>query len=415
MRQGPLTLFQSTLPARGATAQRVTARCGTPYFNPRSPHGERPRHGDGARVPRHISIHAPRTGSDRRSGFHAWWRIRAFQSTLPARGATKGPTASDSSSADFNPRSPHGERPRDAGKSILSLAISIHAPRTGSDAAFLSLFSNQEISIHAPRTGSDDAKRVLDVLVGISIHAPRTGSDPLPAVQAVRHGYFNPRSPHGERHPSLCPKAARRSGHFNPRSPHGERHFSGVHRAVKGAFQSTLPARGATLRSAGAHPALDLFQSTLPARGATRSPSGQLTAQLFQSTLPARGATTGRAASRSPRSQFQSTLPARGATHPEGQSILHRQFQSTLPARGATDCEVDVADVYVISIHAPRTGSDCKPVEQEFLNLLFQSTLPARGATRCYTIRINGASGISIHAPRTGSDFAQSRANPQRC
>ena len=33
--------FQSTLPARGATTMRRIRRCWKPYFNPRSPHGER--------------------------------------------------------------------------------------------------------------------------------------------------------------------------------------------------------------------------------------------------------------------------------------------------------------------------------------------------------------------------------------
>ena len=62
-----------------------------------------------------------------------------------------------------------------------------------------------------------------------------------------------------------------------------------------------------------------------------------------------------------------------------------------------------MTDARLISTHAPRTGSDCKPVEQEFLNLLFQPTLPARGATAEYLSAIAHRS-ISTHAPRTGSD-----------
>ena len=100
--------FQSTLPARGATHLPLLAppagdisihapRTGsdTPpaaaarsctYFNPRSPHGERPV--PDSIIPRH----------------------KGFQSTLPARGAT----------AALRPHS-------------LPPSISIHAPRTGSD------------------------------------------------------------------------------------------------------------------------------------------------------------------------------------------------------------------------------------------------------------------------------------------
>ena len=56
-----------------------------------------------------------------------------------------------------------------------------------------------------------------------------------------------------------------------------------------------------------------------------------------------------------------------------------------------------------ISIHAPRVGSDVVAVPVSVPVLRFQSTLPVWGATD------NGGnilldSGISIHAPRVGSD-----------
>ena len=60
-------------------------------------------------------------------------------------------------------------------------------------------------------------------------------------------------------------------------------------------------------------------------------------------------------------------------------------------------------DTDVISIHAPREGSDvARPGDGSFV-IQFQSTLPVRGAT------IAGQEGsvyqsISIHAPREGSD-----------
>ena len=57
------------------------------------------------------------------------------------------------------------------------------------------------------------------------------------------------------------------------------------------------------------------------------------------------------------------------------------QFQSTLPVRGATAyCYVSGAEA-VISIHAPRKGSDLESAVRQS-PLLFQSTLPVRGATR---------------------------------
>ena len=106
-------------------------------------------------------------------------------------------------------------------------------------------------------------------------------------------------------------------GYFNPRSPHGERPKTPDWVLTRFVFQSTLPARGATaLLVCGA--CIFVFQSTLPARGATKT---QLTVSShhppFQSTLPARGATKSDIFLDPPIRQFQSTLPARGATTPQ--------------------------------------------------------------------------------------------------
>ena len=56
---------------------------------------------------------------------------------------------------------------------------------------------------------------------------------------------------------------------------------------------------------------------------------------------------------------FQSTLPVRGATtawRSTGEMIS--RFQSTLPVRGATHFFVVSFQHFLISIHAPREGSD---------------------------------------------------------
>ena len=78
-------------------------------------------------------------------------------------------------------------------------AISIHAPRTGSDKVVGGHAECFGISIHAPRTGSDKVKELPDDLQAISIHAPRTGSDKHGLPLDIHAKYFNPRSPHGER------------------------------------------------------------------------------------------------------------------------------------------------------------------------------------------------------------------------
>ena len=169
-------LFQSTLPARGATTFPLAYPRRIRDFNPRSPHGERPFVFLIRRIRQRISIHAPRTGSD--ANIHNFCPFfSTFQSTLPARGATYRQLKTIYQQRDFNPRSPHGERPTPA----------IIAPAA------------EDISIHAPRTGSD----VKDM---------QTCSTTL---------HFNPRSPHGERH--LLHGVERLGAYFNPRSPHGER------------------------------------------------------------------------------------------------------------------------------------------------------------------------------------------------
>ena len=81
--------------------------------------------------------------------------------------------------------------------------------------------SRTTISIHAPRTGSDAVAAPAALHGAISIHAPRTGSDSAQRQGAPICAHFNPRSPHGER---PCYQALLfLPFYFNPRSPHGER------------------------------------------------------------------------------------------------------------------------------------------------------------------------------------------------
>ena len=119
-----------------------------------------PRTGsDRLRLPRHapgdISTHAPRTGSDD-SAANLYQRIKKFQPTLPARGATRETSRACSTGENFNPRSPHGERHVPIPLDMADDIISTHAPRTGSDGKLLRDCTAQgDISTHAPRTGSD--------------------------------------------------------------------------------------------------------------------------------------------------------------------------------------------------------------------------------------------------------------------
>ena len=195
--------------------------CVMRHFNPRSPHGER-LFGAAHRLPHGgISIHAPRTGSDR----------------CPCKRTT--------SRGNFNPRSPHGERPLPPSESAQCVPISIHAPRTGSDPRRVVAYSDVDVfQSTLPARGATYQQTAIEKIYSISIHAPRTGSDGIVMPQGrTRGGFqstlpargatnlpnpagslsdnFNPRSPHGERPPRGTNEAA--EWHFNPRSPHGER------------------------------------------------------------------------------------------------------------------------------------------------------------------------------------------------
>ncbi len=194
-----------------------------------------------------------------------------FQSTLPLRGATADDRGRIQSSADFNPRSPCGERPQPSAAAYPRGSISIHAPLAGSDGMGVFTQSAQLrfqstlplrgatpfllpigpmtiISIHAPLAGSDNAADKLRNLLIISIHAPLAGSDDQPDFAQDIQRNFNPRSPCGERPPGSPPRW--------PRSR----------------FQSTLPLRGATHAFLSVPAKHIRFQSTLPLRGATAAP-----------------------------------------------------------------------------------------------------------------------------------------------
>ena len=346
-----------------------------------------------------ISIHAPRTGSDtvRQSvgGKQKYFNPRSPHGERPSRRWCW------MRRTDFNPRSPHGERQSRAWNKAVAHRISIHAPRTGSDGS-VGRFA-QEVKNFNPRSphGERPDPAPGTATPEISIHAPRTGSDALTVSIWKPKTHFNPRSPHGERpffrhvyricglsFQSTLPARgatlvvsvgmlvwiisihAPRTGsdgeqvrlihapfYFNPRSPHGERPAVFRCRASCDAFQSTLPARGATVTIS--------ISFSPPSHFNPRSPHGERPAAgisgrcqtRFQSTLPARGATW-MVLWMLFALQFQSTLPARGATNavsPEGNLIL---FQSTLPARGATAAGTKRGHEQTISIHAPRTGSD---------------------------------------------------------
>ena len=103
--------FQSTLPARGATAAMIARSTRTSYFNPRSPHGERRFHVYCDTLLHVISIHAPRTGSDCGWCFPSAHTETDFNPRSPHGERPVAGFAAGKIAQNFNPRSPHGERP----------------------------------------------------------------------------------------------------------------------------------------------------------------------------------------------------------------------------------------------------------------------------------------------------------------
>ena len=208
-----------------------------------------------------ISIHAPRTGSDGHGTICTWISL------------------------NFNPRSPYGERPgADPGAGGAG-DISIHAPRTGSDWQFWrAKWCRWIFQSTLPVRGATSFVSTCPDGTDISIHAPRTGSDYPVQPLRVGRGYFNPRSPYGERRPAgqgcdpavpfqstlpvrgatfperywliaalisihaprtgsdLPPFRGRSSGNnFNPRSPYGERRFHWFHSCSSKDFNPRSP------------------------------------------------------------------------------------------------------------------------------------------------------------------------------
>ena len=185
--------FQSSLPVRGATwsilrqghtlgisihapregSDKTSYPWATTawYFNPRSPEGER-RSGMPPIIPP-PAFQSTLPGRGATVFANIGEQAIKFQSTLPGRGATRGGHGCRNGRYYFNPRSPGGERPAGVSFAVRKLAISIHAPREGSDELTYIRHLTAFISIHAPREGSDGA-------------APGDGG---------RRMDFNPRSP----------------------------------------------------------------------------------------------------------------------------------------------------------------------------------------------------------------------------
>ena len=170
-------------------------------------------------------------------------------------------------------------------------------------------------------------------------------------------------------------------------------------------FQSTHPARGATLKS----PSLS-FCSIISIHAPRKGCDGIRICLFRNITIsihaPRKGCDILHALGRKTLRKFQSTHPERGATYRSIKVEHYLRFQSTHPARGATHKPQMLSTIFSISIHAPRKGCDTSNVASMPLCTIFQSTHPARGATLLQYF-FNLHSRISIHAPRKGCDIRE--------
>ena len=258
-------LFQPTLPVRGATFGVIMF---IQFCN--------------------ISTHAPRAGSD---------------VTYPARLILL---------ADFNPRSPCGERhlmPHNRqGKMLFQPTL----PVRGATSGFALALPYIRISTHAPRAGSDLTSSCPHTLIVISTHAPRAGSDPAGARSEPVQQDFNPRSPCGER--------------------------------------QDIPLHAARC------------------------------------------------------AVFQPTLPVRGATQPPAPDMSHVLISTHAPRAGSDPLFSRTPRIFCISTHAPRAGSDV-PLTGQDIPISISTHAPRAGSDLTATDVYKPDNYISTHAPRAGSDL----------
>ena len=150
--------------------------------------------------------------------------------------------------------------------------------------------------------------------------------------------------------------------YFNPRPPRGGRRQSAKTSAAGSGFQSTPPARGATLRN-------DTYFVV--------------------------------------NREFQSTPPARGATFENLCAIQCTEISIHAPREGGDLACLRWQPLQGISIHAPREGGDDDSTALlPYSNSSFRISIHApREGGDLLMILLYSIVDISIHAPREGGDY----------
>ena len=146
--------------------------------------------------------------------------------------------------------------------------ISIHAPREGGDRRkHTTMCCGVIFQSTPPARGATTEVSAMGSLLAISIHAPREGGDYVFAPGLPSFFDFNPRPPRGGRRPR------RRKGlklrNFNPRPPRGGRPDGETYWKDKNTISIHAPREGGDQQNTHSQQQDRLFQSTPPARGAT--------------------------------------------------------------------------------------------------------------------------------------------------
>ena len=307
--------------------------------------------------------------------------MNGFQPALPVWGATRRTPSTTAPHENFNPRSPCGERQQIEAVIAVVQAISIRAPRVGSDryptitdtigtnfnprspcgerpAPYVRAFTSNKFQSALPVWGATATLSVDNTGIQFQSALPVWGATTPFPVPWRTLGDFNPRSPCGER-PARASACRCGPWNFNPRSPCGERRAL-LDAAVQ--FQRIsirAPRVGSDRRMPGLPTPPNYFNP--------RSPCGERppVANVWASTL---------------------------------------RFQSALPVWGATPSQLGITAAAGISIRAPRVGSDarrwrtCGHPRSDF------NPRSPCGERRLQSRLKIAAVDISIRAPRVGSD-----------
>ena len=318
-----LTLFQSTLPSRGATIVKTRL---PPWYR------------------QQVSIHAPLAGSDagehvsvEKFQLHAplgeycqGYRLK-FQSTLPSRGATLirehvrivrtigvsihaplagsdgSPPAIQSSPRRFNPRSPRGERPASPGFALRKYDGRSPA---GSDTLVRKLCSGfqstlpsrgatsmRQVQSDAPLAGSDVKRAIMIVLIPkFQSTLPSRGATlHVPYVFSIHRGATSPRL--SAKVSIHAPLAGSDSDQLAQWADYLHRCVS-IHAPLAGSDMSSrrreVVSIHAPLTGSGSDELDEIRFNPRSPRGERRDHTtvgGCKVEPVFQSTLPSRGAT----------------------------------------------------------------------------------------------------------------------------